>query len=1284
MLVAELDNQGKEPENSTREKRITVTYRALLPKPDGPLSPTMLSDFWRGYADGTPIFNMFWAAIPETYHASLADSSISTLQIDEYAFSFVNSSARYEREITVTSPPSEAELTPINDFNGDLMNYNSLRLLEGGKPRPEIVMATSTAPCADNSAGRIQTIPLLVEVARSPDDHVPSPNNETKTGKVAWQDVRRNVKGLLSADPNFHPSLDLCFQHTYGAWRPGKPENAAPLDFKFSTLLDWPVTLLTHPARVNHEDNRLPNGVPELIIAKVRDTAKYTKGWGQGVYEIELELNPAILFFAFIDGGKLPIERNGSLEESVYQNAILAWRAVGEIAMSADPNRLRRSERSDGVLSILADRVRYELEFKPMSEGEPKMWKGGVPDAWEDALRSMEPVRPLNEDTAIRAIRDWAKELWEWKRPIEEARVTRIRLKFSNLSDIYLSRLRLEYKRPDKFAETIPAGLAPITPMVKTVTEDATQTRNRHWLKFYADEAPPTGAFANWHKSYLESGDSITPDTLLSVPSAPLTPATADGRNASVATAITAHLDGTDWFAPLGPALETKADVTPILTPFGFAPVAASPQFGSATQRVLQRFTRDLQDFIECRFPTNDSAKGAEQWSAHMVGLRALSKQYAAIVSGLAGLVFPLPPDSDATAYEVRNLIKAYQSAVDPPHPIRAAARAALTRKIATFADAKAFLVTMLEGQTVDNETLPSKIFKPLARGRFYRAVKDWKPLTPGTAPSTATPRFTQSTLGLEQLMFWPEAAGTTREKLAFFETLDDSHYDNRFDVFLNTPDSRVKGQFLDSFENLIDPNSIASARTFEAKAPVVPNTKYDRVDLKGVHLASRDLLLPPTHLFTSQIDAFRDALGDPSEYIWNLDGLRRGRLEKKNQLNQTLSPDLVIVAYASEKTGDEPRLPTQEFQLYTGVYAIYGDEEGVQNPETPLEALINEKFYFELVVQEESAALHKSSFSQEPPVENFVYKALNDLLGCPPRSGAAQQQLGNLLRAEQSVSALFGALAKPAPPPEKPAEQTWPHLAVDREDKRLKIFAGGGGVNAPWIKDAVLLQETSRAEGRFILVLNLAFRIWKPLSVALTQTRNFEGLNNSGDPEDQHFSSQFWQSALQNTAPVILTGRRDARNDRSKWRSKNRRLVIAGQSARDWRRKRTVIDLVAALLNDNSIGIGTNSNQPILTGSPLFDSDTSELNLSVTVYHEQFDDDADTEGFKAGPDSRFPIRNALFRKENLPEAPAGEHFRAELVWFPIAYKTFSVDFDWQTKAGASLLRLERVFVQFQ
>jgi hypothetical protein len=207
-------------------------------------------------------------------------------------------------------------------------------------------------------------------------------------------------------------------------------------------------------------------------------------------------------------------------------------------------------------------------------------------------------------------------------------------------------------------------------------------------------------------------------------------------------------------------------------------------------------------------------------------------------------------------------------------------------------------------------------------------------------------------------------------------------------------------------------------------------------------------------------------------------------------------------------------------------------------------------------------------------------------------------------------------------------------------------------------------------------LLLALRTTVWRPSMLDFRQGRNLpydKWFDDKQADRRPRFAPEFWMANSPTAAPTRLGLNRYARNLAGHWTSRTGHVV---KLKADWRGERLLKDLFAALLRSAGVRIGDGESSfggqaPILSDGAVAMWLSQEL--SVVVYHEQFEDDPDGGALPIG---RFPL-HALPGQLGGKPTPA-----SKAVWFPAGYQHFSVDFQWFTASGVSLLRLERMFVR--
>jgi hypothetical protein len=608
---------------------------------------------------------------------------------------------------------------------------------------------------------------------------------------------------------------------------------------------------------------------------------------------------------------------------------------------------------------------------------------------------------------------------------------------------------------------------------------------------------------------------------------------------------------------------------------------------------------------------------------------------------------------------------------------VRHAVRRRLLADPALLVDAKALLVNAI--RFVEKSKTPSPSPSSLARVRYHRDIKGDRRLPSGKAEQA---EIASSVLSLEDLIL-TGITGTESldQRLGFLEVLDDARYDNSFRP--KKPE-KAPGTFeADSFEAVVDP---AGAPAWPAADPVVPMAAENTSGLRRVQLASLSPVKAPILLWA----------GEPgAELVGGLPngGSGDGRYSLENLLARSSAAPAaghtaLVAAVPSFRRGD-PK-PTADADLAWAFYMAEGDEEGSQT-DGFYDSFLNDGFFIRLsremkqrpaaralAAMRGSDVFQEKARSLEPPTPEELEKAeanLRELLVASRGSAAAARALDALIlqpAGGQAFERVLGTIVRQsALQPPDPAKHALVRIGNGKPPTPHQPEPGTMALD---INDVfVFRRETAVAGAPQPVFILFSFRaeVWSPVELEFTQGRNLDyrpwGVAaGSGESEPDHvFASEFWQAAPQSAAPSRHALAKDFSNAALIWTRQGR--YIAGLDG-TWRGQVEVEALLKRLLLDRNVTIdGLQTSGSILSG-------TAQAKFSppvqISVFHEQFDDEV--LGSRTGPVGRFLLSSRRFA------SPKEKHD-----FFPPEYDHFSLDFAWYSSSGLALLRLGRIFVQF-
>lgn len=1208
------------------------------------------------------------------FDAAKDNATAHTMMIDAFDLHPAESPLALEKVLAVTalSPrmaalaglpdPDPRNFDPLRDYEDDFISFNTVRLwhpdpAQAGKEvllneallRSPQQTEANPQQCRVGDAQRRQTIPLLASWPVEPLD-LPAASAPTQ---VSWQMVRDEVSRRYDLKDELDKGpYRIELEHTYGDRIALAASDGSPLRFNRSPRRGWPVAL---PTFVETQDNAL-----RFI------QVQYVAGMGSG--RVDLVFDTSFLVFPNLTA-------DAARSDKRYALALSAWRAVAELASPGATIALNIYPANFDIFNALAvagvDPAQVAAE-----RGLLGGWASGV------AKGTMTPVSGAD----LAAIQSWAKSLIGGAAPAPAPLPFHIPLGPGvKPSEAHLLRIDFQIVRDVAQAPVSASNqvLAPINQQAG-LFRVAPDTMQAAWAKlgFGVDlgaiDAPSAGpvwdalndARDRWTSERTDYADSISPI----VQSGPNRQS-----GGEVHAALMTALEGSDWFAPAGTGPRAgQLAIEPILVPVGFAPCRPHATLKQATQEALQRVMTALRDTIDLAFVSWTSSES--EWQNRFDAIAGLVReatrtQSAGLLTGLVDLLvdrlFYAEPDpvAPANAQPIRDVATAINSASAGDFAwFKAAIRRRLLADPALFTDAKALLLSVMHF-VEDTSLAPQPPPTALARARFNRLGID--PDNPAKQTST--------TLTLDDLVFAGKVSGApTEERLAFLETLDDARYGDEFELAPSPGGVGTVDFAVDSYEQLIDPQSGDGWPKRPAVLPLA--AANDGRTRRVVHLASRALLAPPVLRFTGESAALDEALAAGAA-DWSVEQLERGL------------PGMPAAGGTRLRIAGAAHKPAIGATIERGVsfilYRVTGDEE---RPSVFEQAFENDSFFLRLgdseyaqraqpkVVLAANGGTAGSTLRCEP--------LLRDLLFAGRGSDAAATAIQLLALGADDYSSDFAQLV--AVGDAQLPDKTFALIRLSKQGASWALDVAGPDAQQTIarIRHVVLFKpdNASASDAARIAYLLVGFEtsVWSPIEAELSQGRNV--------PQDQwggaaasldkpRFASQFWQSVAQDApASHHSLARRVASNEPRHWRVRPTHVVTLDTS---WRQPKTPRQLLEKLLFERGHVIGNQQTSPsvLAPGSSVHIFDQQ---LSVQIFQEQFDQDPTA---YAEPLGNFPLEQNLLCPRLAP-LPTGKirppkDELGPMIWFDPFYDQFSVSFRWFAPSGAELLTLDRIFVAF-
>lgn len=1243
-------------------------------------------------AKSVPALAAYWAGInggsrPEqpinAVRVTPVDAAQQTVKLSfahDFSFRPAESTVSLERvltyEVADTRPPEDCQdgtpppMDPEKDFREDFINFNAVRMFDrqtGRLLEPDAARRPRRVGAGDTgtqSALRKQSVPLL---RRWP--HDPRDVEGADLPAVMWQEVRDHVARQygLRTDASAGP-FDLELEHTYGeAYIP--KSGGASLSVERSRKIDSDVWLPTYAETTSADGSRQTFLTCEYAIT----TAGPIRG-PRIPRRVGARKQMVTLRFA-LDALQGQVAAGGTGKAAQpYLLALSAWRSLGELAAA------------DATCAIEAEVATYDLthviEPTAANAGEP-LARNGFPGDWTKAVRTR---RTYSYDEGavpeLAKIRAWAKDLL--RGGALQADPFELTLPGDILGDQgHLLQLLFHVNRGDKLAPPAASIAVPISQQPGLFYTPPNTVQAAWEALGYGPDDPrisePTDpktplevSFADFLARRRAGSDGITVK-----PPAPLPDNAPDDekleaeRKAKLAGALIASLPGSDWFAPPGegPLLAAGLQLEPVLLPLGFAPCAPDGPLKTAAQLAAQRMAAALGDAIDLAYEdwalNSNAAKwrdrfgqivdlGADQEADGRGRLRGFARQVR------EALMFPQPDGGrPETAATVRTLVDDVRRLRGDFAYFPAAIERKLMQQPSVFTDSKALLLTVMRFSAASPaRTTPAP--ERLARARFHRRLAtlgaDGKPRTEDVVATTS----------LEHLVLasaTPRTPGSDlKDGLAFLETLDDTLYPNSFEIPpAQAPKPRAAAEPADyvaeSYEQLVD--LLGPRETAWAQAPaIVPLAAYDSDPKlsRRVDLASRSIVEPPVMFWSGGSAEISRRLAQHLK-DWDLDRLKDGYVSTQSG---------VVQLTASAVYEDVPPLSGDQAEAYA-LYRIAGDEEQV----SVLEAFKNDGAFIRIGAYEGPGVAQRADAADDfAAAEPYLRMLLTE----PRGSAKAAEAISSLAlkidpQKPEAFKAMLGELLRPTHASLPGKDTLLLRRRPARPDEIPPLPHKGQTLEKGLVRHVLFLEPATATAGEAqVAYLLIGYRtdVWSRRQLEIVQGRNLPfGEWGSDDPAapEPRFAEEFWQAAPQAGKTVSPDVLRSEANEPAHWTTRRVRLDSAywlGQA-------RTPAELVNVLLKAGKVHVGDwTTDDPLISANAPW----SGPYHSITTYQELLAEDP-----AKGVHGRVQLPEGSYQSSDLSIQ--------ERVWFPSAYRTFSVDFRWLNPSGDPFLEFMRIYVDF-
>jgi hypothetical protein len=1208
-------------------------------------------------------------AVRVTGVADSKEAALTLMAVNEYSFAPAESAVRLEKILTVEGSAfcgSTDYNDPRPDYEDDLVNFNSAKLIENGRlvdPRqlriPQVVKAGQGE--VGTLANRDQYIPLVEGWPRDPSDR-----RDTRS-PVHWTQIRDMIAGHYRLKPDAAPGpFRAPLEHSYGDRMEVSP---TPPEFSLATRLDWPVDVASAVVRVDSRPRSVH--VPELS-----DSIDQPKRFLSAEYDYASDI--AVLRFdvALLDPVYVaPTGDDAAAAESnkAYAAGVAAWRSLAELAVPA------------ATVELLVEVATYDLIASLPAAAAELVAKRGFQGGLSEGVASRPDRLRRVSIPANHPLREWADRVMKGSGTDAVADPGPFRVRLGNggekVGDVaHAAQLVLSVRRGRDQAGPAPLAqtLLPFSqqPGLFTTAENSLQ---EVWARLgFGHTSAPLNSRPDSQAPDLKQAHEAWGERLESGRHSVFTTDQSAQAGGPEATAIISALDGSDWFVSEGPGPQAAAKTAnAILVPLGFAPARPHRGLESATQTALQRLAAALADTVDVAFDSW-AKSSAEDWRKRFPRIAALAQESGSEWSGnlaefaklvATRLLKPQPANDPANHRDVIAIARAIEENKGDLAWTDAAVERLLMDNPALFLDAKALMVNALRF-TASGASGKGPPISTMTRTRFERRIRgeEGSARAASVSESEALPERVSAVLTLENLLLTGTASTDPWDaRLGFLEVLDDVRYDNAFRAVPRPGETALLQ--VEPFEEVVDPvrseDPAAAPPGWASGDVVVPLLAENKPNRRTVHLASRSLVVPPVLIWAGEAPALDAALADSSNWQtrpWSAEALRerRGPNTGETGLIMPLQP------YRDTGAGSRPFADTGKAWA---LYRIEGDEETSKL----LESLENDGIFIRLPAapqQMDADMLNSGSLELADAVDEFVEQQLRILLISGRGSSQTAEAVDKLAldptpaaraRFQKSMSAIINP--GKASIPEKDFALIRPPRGVTPREQP------GTGAAGP-IGDVALFRPTTAGEGMVqyaYLLFSFRTEVWEPKRLELLHGRNLRydawGAGETAAPAEPVFNNAFWQAAPQAGSPTRHALTKAYSNEAADWSRADRKIGLPT----GWRGQRTAQDLIRTLLFNNAMTIRGLDAGPIL--SPGAQAKLFQRELSISVYHEQFDDDP---GGGASPAGRLLLLSQGFRSAT----DAAE-------FFDEMYDHFSVDFHWYSSSGLSLLRLDRLFVSF-
>lgn len=1180
--------------------------------------------------------NAVWvlAANPASSVADVENRTTRITQVfqDDFDFERAQSAVAIDGSVTMTTAPETNVvaaataaglpkpdgLSPHRNYAEGFADYNVLRQAQplAGAAARERDWPTQTVGAAPGCNGELlavaQTMPFIETWPETPRDTIPG---KDVVECADWTKVRDHIGEIYRVRPGAAKrSISLALRHTFGPRiEVGSLSPTLPLP--------WPVDVPTAAeTRSRAGSTAVRDGNPFVRI----DYGDLKSN------RCTITFDPKVLVF---DAPPLetdvpaPKPEDRVAKEQAFSSGMQAWRALGELC---DPGSL-----ADVGLQPVA----YDLFGSGPDRKIAADWQAALRDmdrleasdpgflkdlqAWARscfAAKGAPDLKPFTRSLAVKPQASLAKTAsigrFDWTTTRSADRDTHVRVAPADTRGVDLKYVTDRLGSAEALRTAIQRNVLPPPAQTVAKARKVEKTLEQAWRESQTG-TPPEGPAKEWCGKRQRYTDSITPEELPTGGGEPSTiPAFLD--------AMQSLRTGTDWFPIPGSPSYKSITVTPTLIPCGFCPVAPHVDLGGDTERVLETLLSALQDYVDLALPKEMEqivTGTADDWRAFFKELEGASAAYSGLMERIVGELLRAQPAADAgTTKSVAQRSAAINAAMPPA--LVAAARIALIHQPALFKSSKALLLSEISASGV------GATLSPLAGAQFSRWTASWKDAS-SPATETSVRLDVGRLIALEKL----PTSGAVTGGIAFLEPLEDSLYDNSFDV-------RANAQRVETFEAVIDAEAAKDPKwMWTTQIPVTPiAAQQGDVATRRVPLASRQPVAAP-------IAVGAIALGPT---VGGLTTSSRVKLSRLLQGDPGLDSngDYVVEAALQPQDASTLRFETDVLRL---VYLVQGDEEGaIGGSPTAFE---NDLFTLERKMPDQTVTSASTQRLQvQPPPESELSKNLRLLSAAVPGTSQAREWMVKVI---PHLATIASEYIKRPTPGLAPSEG----LSLQVKPDGTTSLAYTGGTKPAVLRNAAMLKPAPGSpvsdKAMRVLVLDVLTDVWSDVGFALRQSRN-AGQRLGGYRFDPYFAT----TAVPSTPPARHRPTKAAKNLPSDWRPK--RILKLPNRKMD-------LQKLLAMISEADVG---NHSETLFTPVTAL---SSGYRLVVSVWAEQFQR-PQWAGTTNEPDGRhLPWAMAYdMTADGLKAAPDVE--------FTMNARHFSIDLQWWTPSGESAMRLERVF----